>query len=82
VRTPRNIRELKAQLTLIRERIRAHKSSLPASIIEAIYQLEKRAKSTMILAELMHDRIASLLKADQAASRHKQRKKKIINSFC
>jgi hypothetical protein len=35
-RTPGNVRELEAQSTLIRERVRKHKSLSPASIIEAI----------------------------------------------
>jgi hypothetical protein len=35
-RTPSNVRELDAQSSLIRERVRRHKSSSPASIIEAI----------------------------------------------
>ncbi|KAI0590961.1 hypothetical protein Alg130_01691 [Pyrenophora tritici-repentis] len=34
--TPSNARELEAQSSLIRERVRQHKSSSPASIIEAI----------------------------------------------
>jgi hypothetical protein len=34
-----NVRELEAQSTLIRDRVRRHKSSSPASIIEAINQL-------------------------------------------
>ena len=35
-RTPSNVRELEAQSTLIRDRVQKHKSSSPASIIEAI----------------------------------------------
>jgi hypothetical protein len=35
-RTPSNARELEAQLSLICERVRKHKSLSPASIIEAI----------------------------------------------
>jgi hypothetical protein len=34
--TPSNVRELEAQSTLIRDRVRQHKSSSPASIIEVI----------------------------------------------
>jgi hypothetical protein len=77
-RTPSNIRELKAQSTLIRERVRKHKSSSPASIIEAIDQLKKGAEVMMLSAELMRDRITSLEKANKAASERKQRKKKRI----
>jgi hypothetical protein len=77
-RTPSNVRELEAQSTLIRERVRKHKSSSPASIIEAIDQLKKGAEVMILLAELMRDRIASLEKANEAASARKQRKKKRI----
>jgi hypothetical protein len=75
-RTPSNVRELEAQSTLIRDRVRQHKSSSPASIIKAINQLKKGAEVMMLSAELMRDRIASLEKANEAASARKQRKKK------
>jgi hypothetical protein len=75
-RTPSNARELEAQSSLIRERVRQHKSSSPASIIEAINQLKKGAKVMMLSAELMRDRIASLERANEAASTRRQRKKK------
>ncbi|KAF1925349.1 DDE-domain-containing protein [Didymella exigua CBS 183.55] len=77
-RTPSNVRELEAQSTLIRDRVRRHKSSSPASIIEAINQLKKGAKVMMLSAELMRDRITSLERANEAASARKQRKKKRI----
>ena len=76
--TPSNVRELEAQSTLIRERVRRHKSSSPASIIQAIDQLKKGAEVMMLSAELMRDQIASLEKANEAASARKQRKKKRI----
>jgi hypothetical protein len=77
-RTPSNVRELEAQSTLIRNRVRRHKSSSPASIIEAINQLKKGAEVMMLSAELMRDRITSLERANEAASARKQRKKKRI----
>jgi hypothetical protein len=77
-KTPSNVRELEAQSTLIRECIRKHKSSSPASIIEAIGQLKKEAEVMMLSAELMRDRIVSLEKTNEAASARKQRKKKRI----
>jgi tRNA uridine 5-carbamoylmethylation protein Kti12 len=73
---PSNIRELEAQLTLISNCVRQHKSSSPALIIEAISQLKKGAELIMLLAELMRDRIASLERANKAASKQRQRKKK------
>jgi hypothetical protein len=77
-RTPSNVRELEAQSTLIRERVRKHKSSSPASILEAIDQLKKGAEVMMLSAELMRDRITSLERANEAASARRQRKKKRI----
>jgi hypothetical protein len=78
VRTPSNVRELEAQSTLIRERIQRHKSSSPASIIEAINQLKKGAEVMMLSAELMRDRITNLEKANEAANKRRQRKRKRI----
>ncbi|KAB2111081.1 hypothetical protein AG0111_0g1524 [Alternaria gaisen] len=75
-RTPSNARELEAQSTLIRDRVRKHKSSSPASIIEAIDQLKKGAEVMMLSAELMRDRIASLEKANKAALARKTAEEK------
>ncbi|KAK1916404.1 MFS-type transporter clz9 [Pyrenophora teres f. teres] len=75
-RTPSNVRELEAQSSLIRERVRRHKSSSPASIIEAIDQLKKGAEVMMLSAEVMRDRITSLEKTNKAVSTRKQCKKK------
>jgi hypothetical protein len=77
-RTPSNVRELEAQSTLIYERVQRHKSSSPASIFEAINQLKKGATVMMLSAELMRDRITSLERANEAASKRRQRKKKRI----
>jgi hypothetical protein len=74
--TPSNVRELEAQSTLIRDRVRQHKSSSPASIIEAIDQRKKGAEVVMLSAELMRDWITNLERANEAASKRKQRKKK------
>jgi hypothetical protein len=58
--------------------MRRHKSLSPASIIEAISQLKKGAEVIMLLAELMRDQIASLKRANEAASKRRERKKKRI----
>ncbi|KAI1509259.1 hypothetical protein Ptr86124_011799 [Pyrenophora tritici-repentis] len=76
--TPSNARELEAQSSLIRERVRQHKSSSPASIIMAIDQLKKGAEVMMLSAELMRDRISSLEKANSAASERRRRSKRRI----
>jgi hypothetical protein len=77
-KTPSNLCELEAQSTLIRDRIQQHKSSSPALIIQAIGQLKKGAEVMMLSAELMRDQIASLERANEAATKRKQRKKKRI----
>jgi hypothetical protein len=69
---PSDVRELKAQSTLIRDRVRQHKSSSPASIIQAIGQLKKGAEVIMLSAELMRDQITGLERANEAASKRRQ----------
>jgi hypothetical protein len=75
-RTPSNVRELTAQSLLIRDHVRKHKSLSLASIIKAIDQLRKGAEVMMLSAKLMRDQIASLKKANTAASARRSRKKK------
>jgi hypothetical protein len=58
--------------------VRRHKSSSPASIIEAIGQLKKGAEVMMLSTELMRDRIISLKRANEVATKREQRKKKRI----
>lgn len=77
-KTPSNQHELEAQSTLICERIRAHKSSSPASIIAAIDQLERGGAVMLHTAALLKSRVASLERANEAATARKQRKKKRI----
>ena len=77
-RTLSNARKLKAQSSLIYKRVRQHKSSSPASIIKKIGQLKKGAEIIILLAELIKERIASLKKANKAALKRRERKKKRI----
>jgi hypothetical protein len=77
-RTPSNARELEAQSSLTRERVRKHNSSSRVSIIEAIDQLKKGAEVMILSAKVMKERIASLEKANEAASKRRERKKKRI----
>jgi hypothetical protein len=77
-KTRSNIHELEAQSTLIHDCVQQHESSSPASIIQAIGQLKKGAEVMMLSAELMRNRIASLERANEAASKRRQRKKKRI----
>jgi hypothetical protein len=78
VRTPSNVRELEAQSMLIRDRVRRYKSSSPASIVDTIDQLKKGAEVMMLSTELMRDQITSLERANEAATKRRQRKKKRI----
>jgi hypothetical protein len=77
-RTPSNAREIEAQSTLIRDRIRQHKSSSPASIIEMLDQLKKSAQMMVHSQALLAGQVARLEKANKAASDRKQRKRKRI----
>jgi hypothetical protein len=77
-KTRSNVHELEAQSTLIHDCVQLHKSSSPASIIQAIGQLKKGTEVMMLSAELMRNRIASLERANKAASKRRQRKKKQI----
>lgn len=76
--TPSNAYEIEARSTLIRDRIRRHKSSSPTSIIESINRLEKGpAKVTHDIA-LMRKEISSLRQAAKTATKRKSRKRKYI----
>ena len=77
-KTPSNAREIGAQSTLIRSRIQRHGSSSPASIIAALDSLRKGAENMAYESVLMRDRIASLERANQAATTRRARKKKRI----
>ena len=50
----------------------------PASIIKAINQLKKGAEVIILLAKLIKERIASLKRANKAALKRRERKKKRI----
>ena len=72
------MRELESQLTLIHDRILRHQDLSPTLIIAAIDQLKKGAEVMMHLAVLMCDWIVSLKRANDAAIKCKQCKKKRI----
>lgn len=76
--TPSNARELGAQSTLVRERIQRHQESSPTSVIQSLDRLTRGAERMAHSIVLMRDEIATLRKANEAATRRKQRKKKRI----
>jgi hypothetical protein len=75
---PSNVCELEAQSILMCNCMQRHKSLLQASIIEAIGQLKKGAEVMMLSAELMRNWITSLERANKAATKCRQCKKKWI----
>jgi len=78
--TPSNAREVEAQSTLIRDRIRQHKSSSPASIIESINRLEKGSAKVMHDFVLLREEMATLRQAAETAKRRRSHKKRYIYS--
>ena len=78
--TPSNAREIEAQSTLIRDRLRRHKSSSPASIVELINRLEKGSAKVMHDMALMRKEMSSLRQAAETATKHKSRKRRYIHN--
>jgi DDE superfamily endonuclease len=77
-KTPSNAVELASQTELIRNRIQQHQGSSPTSILYSLDQLAKSAKTMMHSVTLLNSQVASLKKANEAATRRKQRQKKRI----
>ena len=77
-RTPSNAYELEAQSTLIRDRIRRHKSSSPASIIQALNQLNKGAAKLTHEVTLLRTEVKDLRRANEAATQRTKRRRKRI----
>jgi hypothetical protein len=77
-KTPSNVTELTSQNALIQVRIANHQNSSPTAINEALNQLTKGAHTMAYKITLMEGEIASLRKANEAASRRKARQKKRI----
>ena len=77
-KTPSNARELWSRSTLIRNRMQRHQDPLTMSIIATVNQLKKGAEVMVHSAVLLHYWIASLERANKAATKREQRKKKRI----
>ena len=76
--TPSNARKLQAQSALLREKIQRRVSSTPPSIDDAIQRLTKGAKKMMHQVVLLRDKIATLQRANEAATKRRSRKKRRI----
>ena len=79
-KTPSNAREIEAQSPLIRTRIQRHKSSSPASILEAVSQFSKGAEKIAHEMVLVRKEMAGLRKVAEAATERKSRKRKYIRT--
>jgi hypothetical protein len=79
-KTPYNRDEIRAQSGFLCNSIRRRwrKSSSPASIIEAILQLQKGAEAGALKQALTDKRLTKLEQANEAANKRKGRKKKRI----
>jgi hypothetical protein len=78
--TPSNAREIEAQSTLIRDRIRQHKSSSPASIIESINRPEMGSAKVMHDMVLLRKEMASLRQAAETATKRRSRKRRYLHN--
>ena len=76
--TPRNAMNLQSQSTQIRERLRRHQDSSPASIIASLDRFTRGAKQMAHSAVLIRNRAASLQQIAEAATNRKVRKRRYI----
>jgi hypothetical protein len=77
-KTPSNAAELGSQSILIRNRIQRHQDSSPTAILDSLDQLTRGAEIVMHSSVLLRDQVASLQKANEAATKRRERKKKRI----
>ena len=77
-KTPQTVAELTSQNDFIKSRLARHHDSSPSSINEALNQLTKGAEMMIHSATLLQERVATLQKANEAASRRRARKRRRI----
>lgn len=76
--TPRNVRDMQSQSTLIRERIARHQGSSPTAILGMLDQLERGIEGMVHHAVLIQDQFSTFQKATVAATSRKTRKRRYI----
>jgi hypothetical protein len=79
--TPRNIAEIGSQTAYVRERLQRHQNSSPTSLFKSFASLEKGVQMIAHGASIMEVEIGRLRKANEALSKRKQRKKKVLKGF-
>ena len=76
--TPSNAVEIEAQSTLLCNKIKDHRDSSPASILDALESFKKGAEMIMHSQVLLTRRVAELEKANEAVTRRRSHKRKRI----
>jgi hypothetical protein len=79
-KTPSNLREIEAQSTLLRERVRLHRDSPTSPLLRAVEQLNKGVALMGHETVLMRQEMAGLRKAVEVATEVKSRKRKYIKT--
>ena len=80
VQTPRNAREVEAQSTLIRQRVRNRPGSSASSLDEKVAQLSKGAQQIAHEMTLMREEVAALREALDAANKRKSGKRRYVRT--
>jgi hypothetical protein len=77
-KTPRNAREIEAQLTLIRQRMQRRSGSSASSLDEKVAQLTKGAQQIAHNMVLVQEQIGRLQDAIEASTKRKSRKRRYV----
>jgi hypothetical protein len=78
--TPRNAREIEAQSTLIRNRIRNYQGSLASLLDKQVKQLSKGAQQTAYNIVLVQEEIGRFQDAVDTLTKRKTRKRRYIRA--
>jgi hypothetical protein len=79
-RTPKTVRETESQSEFIERRIRRHKSSSPASIVDALKSFSKGTKAIIHRMALLESEVKDLREANAILSRRRRGKKKRLRN--
>ena len=79
-KTPSTLREMEAQSTLVRERVRLHRDSPPSPLLRAVEQLNKGDVLMGHETVLMRQEIAGLRKAIEVATEVRSRKRNYVRT--
>jgi hypothetical protein len=77
-KTPSNAAEFSSQSAMLRDRIRKHQDSSPSSMVDRLDQLTRGAEQMIHTGVLLRAEVASLRKANEAATERRKRQKKYV----